>query len=102
MQELDTPTFRLAVAQFDQAAAAMELDPNLRERLKLPQRSLVVSLPVRMDDGQVEVFTGYRVQHDSSRGPSNGNVRWPDYRTAAQKAESQSRQNNYPQLNYSG
>jgi glutamate dehydrogenase (NAD(P)+) len=49
MQELDTPTFRLAVAQFDQAAEAMGLDPNLRERLKLPQRSLVVSLPVRMD-----------------------------------------------------
>ncbi len=79
MQELDTPTFRLAVAQFDQAAEAMGLDPNLRERLKLPQRSLVVSLPVRMDDGRVEVFTGYRVQHDSSRGPSKGGVRYhPD------------------------
>ncbi len=76
MQELDTPTFRLAVAQFDQAAEAMGLDPNLRERLKLPQRSLVVSLPVRMDDGRVEVFTGYRVQHDSSRGPSKGGVRY--------------------------
>jgi glutamate dehydrogenase (NAD(P)+) len=79
MQELDTPTFRLAVAQFDQAAETMGLDPNLRERLKLPQRSLVVSLPVRMDDGHVEVFTGYRVQHDSSRGPSKGGVRYhPD------------------------
>jgi glutamate dehydrogenase (NAD(P)+) len=79
MQELDTPTFRLAVAQFDQAAEAMQLDPNLHERLKLPQRSLVVSLPVRMDDGHVEVFTGYRVQHDSSRGPSKGGVRYhPD------------------------
>jgi glutamate dehydrogenase (NAD(P)+) len=79
MQELDTPTFRLAVAQFDQAAETMRLDPNLRERLKLPQRSLVVSLPVRMDDGHVEVFTGYRVQHDSSRGPSKGGVRYhPD------------------------
>lgn len=79
MQELDTPTFRLAVAQFDQAAEAMRLDTNLRERLKLPQRSLVVSLPVRMDNGHVEVFTGYRVQHDSSRGPSKGGVRYhPD------------------------
>jgi glutamate dehydrogenase (NAD(P)+) len=79
MQELDTHTFRLAVAQFDQAAEAMHLDPNLRERLKLPQRSLVVSLPVRMDDGLVEVFTGYRVQHDSSRGPSKGGIRYhPD------------------------
>ena len=79
MQELDTHTFRLAVAQFDQAAEAMGLDPNLRERLKLPQRSLVVSLPVRMDDGRVEVFTGYRVQHDSARGPSKGGIRYhPD------------------------
>lgn len=79
MQELDTHTFRLAVAQFDQAADAMHLDPDLRERLKLPQRSLVVSVPVRMDDGRVEVFTGYRVQHDSSRGPSKGGIRYhPD------------------------
>ncbi len=79
MHELDTHTFRLAVAQFDQAAEAMELDHNLRERLKLPQRSLIVSLPVRMDDGRVEVYTGYRVQHDSSRGPSKGGIRYhPD------------------------
>jgi glutamate dehydrogenase (NAD(P)+) len=76
MRELDTHTFRLAVAQFDQAAEAMQLDDNLRERLKLPQRSLVVSVPVRMDDGRVEVFTGYRVQHDSSRGPTKGGVRY--------------------------
>lgn len=79
MRELLTPTFRLAVSQFDQAAEAMHLDSNLRERLKLPQRSLAVSLPVLMDDGHVEVFTGYRVQHDSSRGPSKGGVRYhPD------------------------
>jgi glutamate dehydrogenase (NAD(P)+) len=79
MHELDTPTFRLAVAQFDQAAEAMELDHNLRERLKFPQRSLIVSVPVRMDDGRVEVYTGYRVQHDSSRGPSKGGIRYhPD------------------------
>ena len=79
MRELDTHTFRLAVAQFDQAAEAMELDVNLRERLKLPQRSLILSLPVRMDDGRVEVYTGYRVQHDSSRGPTKGGIRYhPD------------------------
>ncbi|HKP01689.1 MAG TPA: Glu/Leu/Phe/Val dehydrogenase [Nitrospiraceae bacterium] len=79
MHELDTATFRLAVAQFDEAAKAMELDHNLHERLKLPQRSLIVSVPVRMDDGRVEVYTGYRVQHDSSRGPSKGGIRYhPD------------------------
>ena len=79
LRELDTPTFRLAVAQFDEAANLMDLDSNLRERLKFPQRSLVVSLPIRMDDGRVEMFTGYRVQHDSSRGPSKGGIRYhPD------------------------
>lgn len=75
-KEMDNPTFRLAVAQFDRAAEFMRLEPNLRERLKLPQRSLLVSLPVRMDDGRVEVFTGYRVIHDSSRGPSKGGLRY--------------------------
>lgn len=79
MNELDNHTFRLAVAQFDQAAERMHLDPSLRERLKLPERSLLVNIPVRMDDGTVKVFTGYRVQHDSSRGPSKGGVRYhPD------------------------
>lgn len=79
MNELDNHTFRLAVAQFDQAAERMNLDQNLRERLKLPERSLIVSIPVRMDNGTVKVFTGYRVQHDSSRGPSKGGIRYhPD------------------------
>jgi len=79
MYEFDTHTFRLAVAQFNEAAEAMHLDTNLRERLKLPQRSLLVSVPVKMDDGHVEVFTGYRVQHDSARGPCKGGIRYhPD------------------------
>jgi glutamate dehydrogenase (NAD(P)+) len=79
MHELNTQTFQLAVAQFDQAAEMMHLDPNLRQRLKLPERSLIVSIPVRMDNGSVKVFTGYRVQHDSSRGPSKGGIRYhPD------------------------
>ncbi|CBK40217.1 Glutamate dehydrogenase [Nitrospira defluvii] len=79
MNELDTHTFRLAVAQFNEAAESMHLDTNLRERLKLPQRSLLVSIPVKMDDGHVEVFTGYRVQHDSARGPCKGGIRYhPD------------------------
>ena len=74
--EFDHPTFRLAVAQFDQVAEAMNLDTNLRERLKTPQRSLLVALPIRMDDGTVRVFNGYRVQHDSARGPSKGGLRY--------------------------
>lgn len=74
--ELEHPTFHLAVAQFDKAAEAMNLDPRLRERLKIPQRSLAVGLPIRMDNGEVRVFTGYRVQHDSARGPSKGGIRY--------------------------
>ena len=74
--ELDHPSFRLAVAQFDEAAEAMNLDPNLRERLKSPQRSLTVSLPIQMDNGHVKVFMGYRVQHDSARGPGKGGIRY--------------------------
>ena len=70
--ELDDPTFRMAVAQFDQAAEAMDLDVNLRERLRVPQRSLTVAIPIRMDHGAVKVFMGYRVQHDLARGPSKG------------------------------
>ena len=75
-QELDTPTFRLAVAQFEQAADCLGLDANLRERLKLPQRTLIVSVPVQMDDGSVKVFLGYRVQHDTALGPSKGGLRF--------------------------
>src|SRR5438128_1904622 len=75
-RELDTPTFRLAVAQFEEAAERLRLDDNLRERLKIPQRALIVSVPVRMDDGSVKVFVGYRVQHDTALGPSKGGVRF--------------------------
>ncbi|MDT7041255.1 Glu/Leu/Phe/Val dehydrogenase [Candidatus Nitronereus thalassa] len=77
--ELDHPTLHLAMAQFDLAAEAMNLDPRFRERLKTPQRSLMVALPIRMDNGNVKMFMGYRVQHDSARGPSKGGVRYhPD------------------------
>jgi glutamate dehydrogenase (NAD(P)+) len=74
--ELNHPTFRLAVAQFDQAAHHMSLDPGLLERLKAPQRSLCVSVPVRMDNGLVQVFRGYRVHHDLARGPTKGGIRY--------------------------
>ncbi|MEK9172810.1 MAG: Glu/Leu/Phe/Val dehydrogenase dimerization domain-containing protein, partial [Nitrospirota bacterium] len=75
-QELETPTFRLAVAQFEEAAERLGLDGNIRGRLTLPQRALIVSVPVRMDDKSVKVFMGYRVQHDTALGPSKGGVRF--------------------------
>ncbi len=59
-----------ARALLEEAADALQLEPGLRRLLALPERALAVNIPVIMDDGQVEVFTGYRVQHSSARGPS--------------------------------
>jgi glutamate dehydrogenase (NAD(P)+) len=76
---LDTAAYRLALAQFERAADRIDLDPNLRGRLRVPQRALAVGVPVRMDDGSVRMFHGFRVQHDTALGPSKGGVRFhPD------------------------
>jgi glutamate dehydrogenase (NAD(P)+) len=57
----------------------MDLDPGVHEVLRSPKRVLSVSVPTRMDDGSVRVFTGYRVHHNTSRGPSKGGIRYhPD------------------------
>lgn len=66
----------LTIAQFEGAAETMNLDRNIRVRLKRPERSIIVSVPIRMDDGHVEVFSGYRVQHSSALGPSKGGIRY--------------------------
>lgn len=58
------------------AAMALNLDPNIYAILKTNSRSLIVSLPVEMDDGHIEVFTGYRVQHTTARGPAKGGIRY--------------------------
>jgi glutamate dehydrogenase (NAD(P)+) len=65
-----------AVAQFDQAADHLQLEPELRTVLRLPKREWTVNFPVRLDDGRVEVFTGYRVQHNVARGPAKGGLRY--------------------------
>jgi glutamate dehydrogenase (NAD(P)+) len=58
------------------AAKLLDLDPDTHRRLQSPQRVLEVSIPVRMDDGAVEVFTGWRVHHDTTRGPGKGGIRF--------------------------
>ena len=68
--------FRIAQIQFDMAAEALKLDPSLRQVLRTPKRILEVSLPTKMDNGQVKVLTGYRVQHNVARGPGKGGVRF--------------------------
>ena len=62
--------------QFDRAAEHIDIDPGIRELMKTGQREFVVHFPVRMDDGSVRVFEGYRVQHSISRGPAKGGVRF--------------------------
>jgi glutamate dehydrogenase (NAD(P)+) len=66
----------MAVQQFDVAAERLNLDKNVAGRLKRPDRALIVSIPTRMDDGSVHVFTGYRVQHNDVLGPFKGGVRY--------------------------
>ncbi len=69
-------TFENAMHQFDQAAARLNIDKGLLEFIKYPKRSIIVKLPVRMDDGHFEMFTGYRVQHSIVRGPAKGGIRY--------------------------
>lgn len=75
--EWDTPMYRLAVAQLDQTAERMRLDENIWERLRTPQRALVVSFPFRRDNYQeVDTVFGYRVQHLLTMGPTKGGIRY--------------------------
>src|SRR5918997_4890059 len=66
----------IAVAQFERAADLLELEPEIRTRLLEPRRTLVVNFPVRRDDGRVDSFTGYRVQHTLAMGPMKGGLRY--------------------------
>ena len=66
----------VAQRQFDLAAELLHLSPGLRRVLREPKRELTVHFPVKMDDGSVEVFTGYRVQHNLGRGPAKGGIRY--------------------------
>ncbi len=74
--ECETKHFLMAQRQLDEIALEMGLDPELHERLRYPKRSLIVTIPVRMDDGSVKSFTGYRVQHDVTLGPAKGGIRF--------------------------
>ncbi len=79
MQIYDHPTFRMACRQFDSVADRLEIPEADRARLKYPKRSLTVALPIHRDDGSTEVFSGYRVQHHLTLGPTKGGLRYhPD------------------------
>jgi glutamate dehydrogenase (NAD(P)+) len=77
--ECETEHFLMSQLQLDEIAGEMGLEPELHERLRYPKRSLIVTIPVRMDDGRVKTFTGYRVHHDVTLGPAKGGIRFhPD------------------------
>jgi glutamate dehydrogenase (NAD(P)+) len=72
----DLNPFRIAQIQFDLAAEYLKLDAGVRQILRAPKRVLEVSVPTKMDNGQIKVFTGYRVQHNVARGPAKGGIRY--------------------------
>src|SRR5258705_6309706 len=71
-----TNPYQMAVAQFQAAADRLDLSEDLRAILSVPKRELTVNFPVRMDDGSVRMYTGYRVQHNINRGPAKGGIRY--------------------------
>ncbi len=72
----DLNPYRISQIQFDIAAEYLKLDPGLRQILRTPKRVLEVSIPTKMDNGQIKVFTGFRVQHNVARGPAKGGIRY--------------------------
>jgi glutamate dehydrogenase (NAD(P)+) len=75
-EEWRSATSEMAVQQFDIAAAKLVIDPNVAGRLRRADRAMIVSVPTRMDDGHIHVFTGYRVQHNDVLGPFKGGIRY--------------------------
>src|SRR5262245_7766263 len=71
-----SPTFQMAVQQLRTVAGVIDLDPGILERLSFPKRSLVVAVPIRMDDNSTHTFIGYRVQHSITSGASKGGLRY--------------------------
>jgi len=74
MEELNP--YQIALQQLDYVANIIHLDPGIHEMLKHSKRELTVNFPVRMDDNSIRIFTGYRVQHNLTRGPAKGGIRY--------------------------
>jgi glutamate dehydrogenase (NAD(P)+) len=77
--EQETNPWIAAAARFDEAASRLKLDDGIRKVLKSATREITIHIPIQLDDGRLEVFTGYRVQHSIARGPGKGGIRFaPD------------------------
>jgi glutamate dehydrogenase (NAD(P)+) len=74
--EWDSPLFLMARAQYEQSLPYADISDDVAERLAFPERALIVSVPLRLDDGSLRVYAGYRVQHSSVLGPTKGGIRY--------------------------
>jgi glutamate dehydrogenase (NAD(P)+) len=70
------PTYQTALKQYDRAVSYLDFPEGLAEFMKWPKRELTVNFPVRLDNGQVQVFTGFRIHHNTVLGPSKGGIRY--------------------------
>ncbi len=77
--EWENTFFKETQANFERVGKAMQLDENIFLRLRVPEKALIVSVPFRMDDGHVELVTGYRVQHNNTLGPGKGGKPFPEF-----------------------
>ena len=66
--------FEAMMSRFDRAAELLDLEPGIYKILRNPEKQLIVSVPVQLDNGEVEVYTGYRVLYNTSRGPAKGGI----------------------------
>jgi glutamate dehydrogenase (NAD(P)+) len=76
MSKSGTNPFKIAQSQLDNVAERLKLKKGIHQFLRTPRRELSVNFPVRMDDDQIKVFQGYRVQHNMARGPCKGGIRY--------------------------
>jgi glutamate dehydrogenase (NAD(P)+) len=84
--EWHTPLFHTALSQFEQALPYADVDDSVAERLRYPERAVVVSVPVHLDDGTLRVFPAYRVQHSNVLGPTKGGIRYDPHVTLGECA----------------
>jgi glutamate dehydrogenase (NAD(P)+) len=84
--EWDTPLFRTALTQFEQAIPYADVNESIAERLRYPERAVMVTVPIRSDAGPVDVYPAYRVQHSSVLGPTKGGIRYDPHVTLGECA----------------
>jgi len=84
--EWDTPLFKTALAQFEQAVPYADINDSIAARLRSPERAVMVAVPIRREAGHVEVFPAYRVQHSSVLGPTKGGIRYDPHVTLGECA----------------